>query len=500
MPPSIELSSAYASSIGDGTYLLEEADSFGDPRLKAKGNLYIVGEGTASEVTGSIKAIRNQYYGDVSTTNPLDIASSLQQSIEAANGLLLRQNAIGVALVAGVVYENKLVVMHLGDSKAFLYSGTDGAIEPLTSQANAYAALGTQTKLATGFAGRILKDKDIIILCSGSLADALREEEIARIVSAGQGAISPQELANRLLSRSSSPDKASGATVVVVACKGMLNAEPALVDAMQLRAPAHQSEFSNLASRTLENSSGRKESQDPPSTGGRARKYFGIAGVFTIALLAFFLGGRGFNFSSLSLSDLGKNLNSALSSERTSQSASTPGTLGSDTRQDPTAIAGRVVGSFGDVDRAWAQLDTLWRKGEAGNGDAWQDIVALLEQLQIQTPADPKIDEKLTAARINLAYTQKKKEVESYWGNGDVSVGTVSSWSRIVEILESLYRLKLPPDAALYVKDRLYTAHMNYGKALEAGNRSIEAGGQYERARQIYPNRPEAQDALKKLK
>ncbi|MDO8671199.1 MAG: hypothetical protein Q7O66_07180, partial [Dehalococcoidia bacterium] len=168
-----------------------------------------------------------------------------------------------------------------------------------------------------------------------------------------------------------------------------------------------------------------------------------------------------------------------------------------------TAATDTGSGNLDAPEAVWAKVDSLWKKGEAGDVSAWQEIVLSLERLQTRTPGDPQISGRLGSARTNLAYAQRMQEATTYWGAGDTRAPTTGNWAKVVSALEALLASPLsPPLSASQLgnaKKTLYSARVNYGKALEDAKNKDDAKIQYERARELDPARPEAIDALKRL-
>ncbi|MBI4299699.1 MAG: hypothetical protein HY677_01080 [Chloroflexi bacterium] len=121
-----------------------------------------------------------------------------------------------------------------------------------------------------------------------------------------------------------------------------------------------------------------------------------------------------------------------------------------------------------------------------------------MEEQRKQRPEDKAIATKLAVARASLTYRQGMKQVEAEWPTA-TAASTIQGWSKAVEVLEGLY---VQPQLTGYkdrIVEKLYAAHLNYGKALQAAGRNYEALGQYQRALQIDKSRPEALDALKQF-
>lgn len=511
MPESLELVAGGQSNGNMLTFWIEEATTFLLPGLSQKGNLYLVAEGSGTETSLAIKSVRDAYYGDISAIGEVEVAQHLRGSLEATNEILRRRGALGVSCVCAIVYDgNKLLVQHAGDCHAYLYSSQEGTLEDLTEESHLTPMLGMSAILAVKQKQRYLKGGQSLLLCSSTVVEALEESEILAELSLALEADKPQSVAGRLVQKASQKGEAGIATAVVIACRSQEGTAPV------------SSQTQGPEATTAQVPPSAKPPEGDLDTGGRpvqprgnppSRKlglmFLGLIVIGSLFGLYWWRDQLPFSL-----------LTSPTPEARSTEPAPSPTTMlimptpALDILRTPiaeitprpqitplaTPTTSPEPSPLSATEVKWKRINTLWPEGDEGNVAALQEIVRLLEQLQVELPGDPQVGEKLPVARINLAYRQRMQEVAFHWGTGDTSAATVASWSRVVEILEALRAQPLPSAYQESIKDKLYVAHLNYGKALEAAGRVYEAQGQYQRAIEIDPSRPEAKQALQRLR
>lgn len=484
-----EYSVGGASTYGPDTFWQEEGSLSGNPSVKRRGDLYIAAEGPPSDCLMAIKAIRDQYYGDTDQS-PSGNTAAFRQSLEAANILLGRRSGIGVSVVAAAVSEwGQLTLLRAGDCHAFVYSGQDGELQRLGERQSADKALGRKAEPQFAETKRMLRDKDILILCSGALVDSLPQEVMTSVavLYAGEG---PEAMATRLVEKASLEDNGGISTVLVVMCKASsIGIEPTLP--LVLGQTTRQEPVVETGKK--EGRLAGRHQRDLPRPGfglpslrdaGRMPLIAGAAVVVVAALL------------------LARPLLSGVSGEDPSAASTVASVSGAGTAAGAGQV-GAAQPTLEAPEAMWAKVEDLWRKGEGGSIDAWQEVVLLLERIQLRTPADERIAGRLGNARSNLVYAQHMQDATTYWGTGDTRASTTGSWAKVVSTLEALLAYPLSPPLSVTQSSKarttLYSARVNYGKALEDAKRKDDARLQYERARELDPKRPEAVDALKRL-
>lgn len=450
----------------------------GSPLAQLQGSLYVLAQGVEADRVA--KAVRDAYYGEAGPIS--DAPSLLQGAIEASHSRLAGRGGVGVSLVcAAILPSGELAVGQGGDCRCYLYSSRQGTLHPLAhAHIPPLGAPNFSLPPKAGGPGRTVAEGDILILASGAVVEALGEGELATTASLAHHR-DPSSVAREIADKARRRG-AEDVAVLLVDCRAALGTErKALAPAATSPAPMPV---------------------PVPKGSSRRGAILGGALLFLFVLAAVsLLWWRGlFAFGSLppvpTLGEAGLGAGqppSFVDETPTSVPVVAPWAL-------PIAPTSTVVPTTVEATKEslWGQVNELWGLGDKGDVGALQKIVSLLERLQGQWP-DPGIDEKLQVARLNLAYRTRMQEVDTYWGRGDTSAPSVGSWSRVVEILEALYQQTLPQAYTKTVRDKLYSAHVNYGRALEAANRKAEARGNYQRAVQIDPSRPEADQALKRL-
>lgn len=159
-------------------------------------------------------------------------------------------------------------------------------------------------------------------------------------------------------------------------------------------------------------------------------------------------------------------------------------------------VPGQVSAQTVTDGRTWQEeVDGLWAQGDAGDVVALRRIVDLLERADATEPADPARAEKLRVARTNLVFRQRMAEAGAFWPQ-ETSADTILNWTRAVETLEALVPAELPAEYRRQLTEKLYAGHVNLARALDSAGRRFEATGHLQRARQLDPARPEANDLL----
>ena len=208
-------------------------DYFGTPEtmeisldlVEQKGRLYAVADGMGGHAAGevasrqAISTLFEEYYASPST----EIIQRMKKAIEAANVEVYAQASsdrakagMGTTLVAAVLQGDDLYVANVGDSRAYLVREqsieqvtTDhswvneqvqaGIITEQEAREHLYRniitrSLGTKPGVDIDFFQRKVQPGDVLVLCCDGLSNEVKEDEIARIVSANSAQGSVQEL------------------------------------------------------------------------------------------------------------------------------------------------------------------------------------------------------------------------------------------------------------------------------------------------------------------
>ena len=506
-----------------------------------------VAEGPAADCRLALRATRDAFAGDATAHGGLDdLISSLRGAVLAANAVLLGRGSPGISLLATAADPSgELVVAYCGDCHALLWRHSEASLERLTKEEYRHHLLGPLANPPIGQEYRVLRDGDRVILCSGSLFDALTESQIEECCLQHEQEDAPH-LARGLHEAIRAAEEGVRPALLVLGAEPMATPQPApppletrpeppppdpttngassphIIPAPGARSkvsPFFRPRLSPRAPATASPTADSPPAWAAPAVArdfpvaslpslGKRLALVGSTAIVTVAMLfgAAVLGRRAFTGGIMvipqaaiagELPSAGANgappdLFQGRTTQTTSPAPEAP--VGVTAPADAPPEAGTAKGA-----QIQQRIDLLAPRGDAGDIASIQEIVALLEQLQLLVPGDPQVDDKLRLARANLAFRQRLQEVATYWGDGQTNAETTGSWGRTVETLEALHRPALPANHAATVREKLYAAHVNYGKALEAARRPHEAAGQYQRAREIDPGRPEAPNALARL-
>ncbi|MGL4789855.1 MAG: Stp1/IreP family PP2C-type Ser/Thr phosphatase [Anaerotignaceae bacterium] len=181
-------------------------------------NLYIVADGMGGHNAGEVASKYAVDFFVEYTNNILEnnfdesqISDTLVEAISYCNKEIYEKSLLkeelsgmGTTLTCGVIYNNKLIVAHVGDSRAYLFR--DGTLTQITKDHSYVMEMVKQGKLtledakvhpnrniitkAIGSKETIqadvfiehLKDKDLIMLCSDGLSTMVSDEEITNIL------------------------------------------------------------------------------------------------------------------------------------------------------------------------------------------------------------------------------------------------------------------------------------------------------------------------------
>ncbi len=427
--------------------LVEEGEADPVPSLRRKGNLYLLSHGTQG--ARLLRGIRDQYLGDPLIGGSVEVSLGVLDSLEASSALLAQREA-GVSCLAAVTNApNRLSIVGAGDFRAFLEERNAGSPQLILAPRYAHKKLAMESPGVIERVQRPLAPGDRVVLCCGPLAQALSPADVTSLVSS-QPEASAQELADGLAVLAES---AGGGSALVLFCR---EAEPALATEPFYRASKSPEEELRATESVM--ASHRRRRKLPLKW---------LVGVFAAVVIG-----------SAGMDSLSKYI-SAPAVTLPSGGPALPSAAGKD---------------------LMARLDDLWSRGQKGDIAAWKEAIDLLQKLQSVQPGDTNLLDKLRAAELNQQYAEAMGQVAVLWGAGETSAKTVQSWAKAVEVLEDLHGKVGGTGFLKPATDKLYAARINYGKALEAAGRAQEARSLYEKARDLDQSRPEAVDALKRLR
>jgi protein phosphatase len=218
-----------------------------DPNtLQTKGYLYVLADGMgghqkgeiASEVT--VEAIPAEYYASVATladTKVEDaIIEALSEAIAKANSQVMEATeGGGTTVVTAVLHHDVLVIMNVGDSRAYLLRNNEltlisrdhslvsrlvemGKITPEEALTHPrrnvlYQALGQGSDLQVHVVTEKLQMDDCIILCSDGLWGEIHEDELKAILISAE---SPQKAVQVLIDKANAAGGSDNITVIII--------------------------------------------------------------------------------------------------------------------------------------------------------------------------------------------------------------------------------------------------------------------------------------------
>ena len=211
--------------------------------VEQKGRLYAVADGMGGHAAGEVASqqaiftLFREYYASPCA----EIVKRMAEAIEAANVEVHAQassdrakTGMGTTLVAAVLKGDDLYVANVGDSRAYLVR--EQRIEQITTdhswvneqvQAGIITAqearehlyrniitrsLGTKLDVDIDFFQRKVQPGDVLLLCCDGLSNEVKDDEIARIVSATD----PQEAVQELIDLANQRGGPDNITAIVV--------------------------------------------------------------------------------------------------------------------------------------------------------------------------------------------------------------------------------------------------------------------------------------------
>ena len=427
--------------------LVEEGEVDPLPSIRRKGNLYLLSNG--AQGAGLLRGMRDQYFGEPSPVGPLDVSVGVLDSLEAS-AALLPQREEGVSCLAAVASSpNRLALIGVGDFSAMLVERQGVGPQPILVPRYPQRKMGAGSPGVIERAQRSLGLGDRVVLCCGPLVQSLGADDVASLLSS-QPEISAQEMADLLASEA---EAAGGGAVLVLSCR--------------------ETERESFAESYFQATKGLDAATLPVKSAGVSRRKSTrsrlpwLLGVFAAVIIG-----------SIGIDSFARDAN-------------------------PPQVSLPAVGSpiqSGNQKDLLTRLDDLWARGQKGDIGAWKEAVDLLRSLQISQPGDSSVTDRLREAQLNQQYGEAMAQLAVLWGSGETSAKTVDTWAKAVAVLEGAQSNMGGTGFLKPVVDKLYAARMNYGKALESAGRAADARATYEKARETDPTRPEASDALRRLR
>jgi serine/threonine protein phosphatase PrpC/formylglycine-generating enzyme required for sulfatase activity len=212
-----------------------------ETQMRLNGSLYVVADGHGAGMRGGAASryaahkIVAEYYDNPEP----DLGLRLRQAIQAANADLYEYASaqpelvkLGTTVVAAAIRGEQMHVAAVGDSRAYYIRDGDlhrvtrdhtlvqqlvdeGAIAPEEAREHprrdvVLRTLGSQPEVEIDLYDLRLKPDDAILLCTDGLTEALRDDEIARVVANA----SPRQAAERLVQKVTDRGGVDNVTVV----------------------------------------------------------------------------------------------------------------------------------------------------------------------------------------------------------------------------------------------------------------------------------------------
>jgi serine/threonine protein phosphatase PrpC len=217
-----------------------------------RGRLFAVADGMGGHAAGEVASqlaldtLIQEYYGGDDT--PLPPAIRLERAIIEANLNIYEQavtvdaqSGMGTTIVAAIVYEDRVIVANVGDSRAYLVREAQvdqitvdhswvaeqvklGALSAEQAQNHAYRnlvtrCLGHRPGIQIDLFEHRLQPGDAILLCSDGLSNQVPQDEIARVVTEH----SPDQAVNELIelaNQRGGPDNITAVVIEVIEVPG----------------------------------------------------------------------------------------------------------------------------------------------------------------------------------------------------------------------------------------------------------------------------------------
>jgi serine/threonine protein phosphatase PrpC len=185
------------------------------PMWPSRGRLFVVADGMGGHAAGevaselAVETLLAEYYGP--DDNPTPPRMRLEQAILTANDRIyeqasaqLTQAGMGTTLVAAVLYQDRLIVANVGDSRAYLVRDGQarqitrdhswvaeqvraGTLSPQEAETHIYRnvvtrCLGHRPLIQIDIFDLDLQPEDAVLLCSDGLSNMVTEEQMAQVL------------------------------------------------------------------------------------------------------------------------------------------------------------------------------------------------------------------------------------------------------------------------------------------------------------------------------
>ncbi len=218
--------------------------------------LAVVADGMGGAVAGEeasrlvVEAIQADFLGEARGSETLrdisedEISDKLRSAIRRGNRAIIERanehpefQGMGTTITLGLIRDNRVILAHVGDSRAYLIDGREGWINQITDDHSfveallasghitpeqaavhpmrnvLYRALGQIEDTEADLYSRNLREGDWLILCSDGLTRHVDPEEFVEVASAISN---PEEVAQELVNRANSRGGEDNISVVVI--------------------------------------------------------------------------------------------------------------------------------------------------------------------------------------------------------------------------------------------------------------------------------------------
>ncbi|HML23971.1 MAG TPA: Stp1/IreP family PP2C-type Ser/Thr phosphatase [Aggregatilinea sp.] len=228
--------------------------------------LALVADGMGGAVAGeeasrlAVEAVQADFLGEARGSETLDqlteveVADKLRYAVRRANRAVINRandhpefHGMGTTLTLAFVRNNRVVIAHVGDSRAYLVDGHEGWINQITDDHSfveallasghispeqaamhpmrnvLYRALGQVDDTEADFYSRSLAEGDRLILCSDGLTRHLPPAEIAEVAELSDD---PEVIAQTLIDRANARGGEDNISTVVIVMERAADVEP----------------------------------------------------------------------------------------------------------------------------------------------------------------------------------------------------------------------------------------------------------------------------------
>ncbi|WP_119066138.1 Stp1/IreP family PP2C-type Ser/Thr phosphatase [Aggregatilinea lenta] len=228
--------------------------------------LALVADGMGGAVAGeeasrlAVEAVQADFLGEARGSETLDqltepeVADKLRYAVRRANRAVINRandhpefHGMGTTLTLAFVRNNRVVIAHVGDSRAYLVDGHEGWINQITDDHSfveallasghispeqaamhpmrnvLYRALGQVDDTEADFYSRSLAEGDRLILCSDGLPRHVPAAEIAEIAELSDD---PEVIAQALIDRANERGGEDNISAVVIVMERAADVEP----------------------------------------------------------------------------------------------------------------------------------------------------------------------------------------------------------------------------------------------------------------------------------